>query len=62
MAAGHLPTLAESSNKSFCLNLEADTQELLTMNDDAPWERFQFRPFAIDVFDFYGVGVTANIQ
>jgi hypothetical protein len=47
-AARHAATLAESRKSSAFLNREADIQELLRMNDDAPWERsFQFRPFGL---------------
>jgi hypothetical protein len=53
-AAGHAATLAESRMTSAFLNREADIQELLRMNDDAPWGRsFQFRPFGFDVFGAY---------
>jgi hypothetical protein len=38
-AAGPAPTLAESRKTSAFLNREADIQEFLRMNDDAPWER-----------------------
>jgi hypothetical protein len=55
-AAGHAATLAESRKTSAFLNREADIQELLRMNDDAPWERgFQFHPFGVDVFGAYGI-------
>jgi hypothetical protein len=40
-----------------------DVQDLLSMNDDAPWERIlQVRPFAVDVFGAQGVGATAIRQ
>jgi hypothetical protein len=62
-AAGHAATLAESSKTSAFLNRAADIQELLRMNDDAPWERiFHFRPSAVDVFGAYGAGATAILQ
>jgi hypothetical protein len=40
-----------------------DVQDLLSMNDVAPWERIlQVRPFAVDVFGAQGVGATAIHQ
>jgi hypothetical protein len=46
--ARHAATLAASLKTSAFLNREADIQELLRMNDDAPCERiFQFRPFGL---------------
>jgi hypothetical protein len=62
-AAGHAATLAESRQTSAFLNREAAIQELLWMNDDAPWKRsFQFHPFAVDVFGPYGAGATTILQ
>jgi hypothetical protein len=62
-AAEHAATFSEIRKTSAFLNREADTQELLRMNDDAPWEHsFQFRPFAVDVFDAYGDGATSILQ
>jgi hypothetical protein len=60
LAAGYAVTLAESRKTSAFLQREAEIHELLSVNDDAPWERsFQFRPFAVDVFGAYGDGATA---
>jgi hypothetical protein len=62
-AAGLAASLAESRKTSAFLNREADVLELLRMNEDAPWERrFQFRPFAVDVFGVYGEGATAILR
>jgi hypothetical protein len=62
-AAGHAATLAESLKASAFLNREADIQEMLRMNDDAPWKRcFHFCPFGADVFSAYGGGATAILQ
>jgi hypothetical protein len=62
-AAGHAATLAESRTTCAFLNREADIQELLRMNHDAPWEpSFQFRPFGVDVFGDNGGGATAILQ
>jgi hypothetical protein len=53
-AAGQAATFAENRKTSAFLTREADMQELLRINDDAPWEHiFQFRPYAIDVVGAY---------
>jgi hypothetical protein len=62
-AARHSARLAECHKTSVFLNREADIEELLRINYDAPWERsFQLRPFVITVLAAFGVGAAANIH